>query len=74
MSKEYYAHSLEGKPPSEWQLLEKHLNRVAELAKSFAKSFGGRDWGYVAGLWHVLEKFCKVDHYPIICFFNFVNI
>jgi len=36
---EYYAHSLEGKPPSEWQRLDEHLNNVAEMASSFAKKF-----------------------------------
>jgi len=40
MTRQYYAHSLEGKPPSEWQPLEEHLRKVAELAWSFAKSFG----------------------------------
>jgi hypothetical protein len=32
MTKKYYAHSLEGKPPEEWQLLDEHLNNVAERA------------------------------------------
>ena len=36
MEKKYYAHSLEGKPPEEWQPLEEHLKNVAELARSFA--------------------------------------
>jgi hypothetical protein len=26
-TKQYYAHSLEGKPPSEWHKLEEHLIR-----------------------------------------------
>ena len=29
MTKKFYAHSLDGKPPSEWQLLEEHLKNVA---------------------------------------------
>ncbi|MBI4683786.1 MAG: hypothetical protein HY755_01135 [Nitrospirae bacterium] len=29
----YYAHSFEGKPKSEWQGLEEHLRNVAELAR-----------------------------------------
>ena len=28
MVKKYYAHSLEGKPPSEWQPLEEHLKML----------------------------------------------
>ena len=48
MDKEYYAHSLEGKPPSEWQRLDEHLKNVAEMARSFARAFGVEDWGYLA--------------------------
>ena len=33
MPKKYYAHSLEGKSPSEWQPLEEHLKNVAEMAR-----------------------------------------
>jgi len=40
MEKKYYAHSFPGKPPEEWQPLEELLRNVAELARSFAKSFG----------------------------------
>jgi len=54
-----YAHSLEGKPPSEWQPLDEHLKNVAEMARSFAKPFGAGDWGYLAGLWHDLGKYSK---------------
>jgi hypothetical protein len=43
MEKKYYAHSLEGKPPEEWQPLEEHLRNVAKLAKSFASQFGVGD-------------------------------
>ncbi len=57
MMKKYYAHSLAGRPPSEWQPLEQHLRNVAELARGFAESFGAGDWGYLAGLWHDLGKF-----------------
>jgi len=56
MSDAYYAHSLPGKPPSEWQLLEDHLKNVAELARSFAEPFGAGEWAYLAGLWHDLGK------------------
>ena len=57
MDKEYYAHSLEGKPPSEWQPLEEHLKNVAEIARSFSEDFGTGDWGYLAGLWHDIGKY-----------------
>ncbi|OQY11855.1 MAG: hypothetical protein B6I30_05995 [Desulfobacteraceae bacterium 4572_187] len=57
MNKQYYAHSLDGKPPSEWQPLEKHLKNVAEIARSFAESFDAGDWGYLAGFWHDIGKY-----------------
>jgi CRISPR-associated endonuclease/helicase Cas3 len=57
--KEYYAHSLEGKPPESWHRLEDHLKSVAELARSFANDFGAGEWGYLAGLWHDLGKYSK---------------
>ena len=50
--REYYAHSVEGRPVGEWHLLEEHLKGTAELAKSFADEFGSREWGYLAVLWH----------------------
>lgn len=52
MTEKYYAHSLEGKPKSEWQSLDEHLNNVAEKARSFAKVFGAGDWAYLAGALH----------------------
>jgi CRISPR-associated endonuclease/helicase Cas3 len=59
MDQTYYAHSLEGRPPSEWQPLEEHLRNVAEKARSFAEVFGAGDWAYLAGLWHDLGKYSK---------------
>jgi CRISPR-associated endonuclease/helicase Cas3 len=50
MNRKYYAHTLEGRPPSEWQPLEKHLKNVAKMAKGFADRFKAGDWGYLAGL------------------------
>ena len=35
----YYAHSLEGKPPSEWQPLEEHLRNVAKTTQSSPDGF-----------------------------------
>jgi hypothetical protein len=47
--KEYYAHSLEGKPPEDWHRLDDHLKDVAELTGSFANDFHAGDWAYLAG-------------------------
>jgi CRISPR-associated endonuclease/helicase Cas3 len=52
-----YAHSLIGRPEAEWEPLEEHLARVAELAALFASAFGAREWGRLAGLWHDLGKY-----------------
>jgi CRISPR-associated endonuclease/helicase Cas3 len=57
MPKEFYAHSLPGRPKEEWQLLEEHLRNVAGMARRFAEPFGGGDWAYLAGLWHDLGKY-----------------
>lgn len=54
---DYYAHSLPGKPPQDWEPLEDHLKAVAELAGEFAEKFGAREWGKVAGFWHDLGKY-----------------
>ena len=53
----YYAHSLEGRPPSEWQDLEEHLLSVADSAAKFAALFGGEEWARLAGLWHDIGKY-----------------
>jgi CRISPR-associated endonuclease/helicase Cas3 len=53
----FYAHSLEGEPPTNWQELEEHLLRVARLAARFAEAFHSGSWGYCAGLWHDLGKY-----------------
>lgn len=47
MPEKYYAHSLEGYPPEDWQLLEVHLKNVAEMARGFAEEFGSGEWGYL---------------------------
>jgi CRISPR-associated endonuclease/helicase Cas3 len=56
MTKEYYAHSLQGMPPSEWQLLEEHLNNVADLAEVFAEAFNASSWARLAGQNHDIGK------------------
>ena len=59
----HYAHTLESRPPEEWEPLEAHLRLTAEGAGSFpgaagfAEAFGCRDWGRVLGLWHDLGKY-----------------
>ncbi|MBW2097131.1 MAG: CRISPR-associated endonuclease Cas3'', partial [Deltaproteobacteria bacterium] len=59
MDREFYAHSLEGRPPNEWQTLEEHLKNVANMARSFATDFGAGEWGYLAGLWHDIGKYSE---------------
>jgi CRISPR-associated endonuclease/helicase Cas3 len=54
-----YAHTLPGRPSSEWQLLEDHLKNVADLAPSFAEPFGAGEWAFLAGLWHDIGKYSK---------------
>ena len=49
MKKEYFAHSLEGRPSKDWQRLDEHLKKVANLAKQFTESFRGGDWAYLTG-------------------------
>lgn len=57
--KNYYAHSLPGRPPEEWQPLEQHLKNVAEMARGFAEPFRAGEWGYLAGLWHDIGKYSQ---------------
>lgn len=40
MDQKYYAHSKEGRPPSEWQPLEEHLRNVGEMASGFNEALG----------------------------------
>ncbi|MDI6448079.1 CRISPR-associated endonuclease Cas3'' [Anaerobaca lacustris] len=54
--KQFYAHSLPGKPESEWQRLDMHLRAVAALASGFAQKFGSSDWAWNAGMLHDLGK------------------
>lgn len=59
MQKEFYAHSLEGRPQEEWQKLEEHLRNVAKLARKFAESFGGGDWAELIGWLHDIGKYSQ---------------
>jgi CRISPR-associated endonuclease/helicase Cas3 len=53
---EFYAHSLPGRPESEWQPLDVHLKAVAALASGFARQFCSCDWAWNAGLLHDFGK------------------
>lgn len=53
----YYAHSGQQADRSDWQLLQDHLQAVAELAQKRAQVFGGADWAHLAGLLHDLGKY-----------------
>ena len=54
-----YAHSLPGRPLSEWEPLEKHLHEVGELAQAFAANFNAAEWGYLLGRCHDLGKYSR---------------
>jgi len=53
----YYAHTLPGHSPDDWQPLAEHLQNVATLAAEFAATFNASSWAYLAGLWHDLGKY-----------------
>jgi len=57
--RDYYAHSLAGKSPGDWEPLPTHLANVAELARSFAADFAAGEWGSALGLWHDLGKYSR---------------
>ncbi len=50
MKDEYYAHSLDGKPPEEWQRLEDTLKQVVEMVRSFAEAFWAGETAYLGSL------------------------
>lgn len=54
-----YAHSVPGRPISEWHLLEDHLRETGNLAYRFAIPWGAEAWARVAGRWHDLGKFSR---------------
>ena len=56
MPDEIYAHSLAGRPKTEWEPLALHLARVAESGAGFAAGFGAAAWGDVLGRCHDLGK------------------
>lgn len=56
LSEEQYAHTLEGRPPDEWEPLAAHLSKVADSASNFARAFGAEYWGEILGRCHDLGK------------------
>ncbi len=52
---EYFAHST-NENHHRHNLVD-HLKAVAEIARDFAKPFGGEEAAYYAGLWHDIGKF-----------------
>lgn len=52
----FYAHSKEGRPKEEWQLLEEHLKNVAEKAGKCAAKFQSSNWAWNAAWLHDLGK------------------
>jgi hypothetical protein len=52
MTEPFYAHSIPGKPPSEWQLLEGHVRNVAEMAELSAELLVARI-DAVVPLWEI---------------------
>lgn len=52
----YYAHSKENAPVSEWQSLNQHACAVAAIGAEFCKAFDASQWGFAAGLLHDLGK------------------
>lgn len=54
--KQFYAHSLPGLSPSQWQKLDDHLKAVADNACEFAEPFGAGDWAWNAGWLHDVGK------------------
>ncbi len=57
--KRFFAHTLPGRPPGEWEELHDHLEAVAERAAEFGGRFGAAAWAHRAGLWHDLGKYSQ---------------
>ncbi|MDR2696380.1 MAG: CRISPR-associated endonuclease Cas3'', partial [Deltaproteobacteria bacterium] len=53
----FFAHSILGQPPDQWQPLHEHLAAAAHKAAEFAAAFGSGEWTLLCGLLHDLGKF-----------------
>lgn len=53
----YYGHSGKNSDYSDWQMLKKHLEGVADKAGFFAEEFGAADISYLAGIYHDIGKY-----------------
>ncbi len=53
----YYAHSVTGRPETEWEPLARHLTEVADGARRHGQRFGAEALSEVAGLAHDLGKY-----------------
>ena len=51
-----YAHTLSDQESAHWEVLDDHLDKVAESAAEFAASFNARTWGEILGKCHDLGK------------------
>jgi CRISPR-associated endonuclease/helicase Cas3 len=56
MLKPHFAHSLAGRPTSEWQPLKDHLANVAETALKYASTFHSENWAWNAAWLHDIGK------------------
>lgn len=57
----YYAHTLENRPESEWELMSDHEQNVARRCREFLARIdpGLGDCGELLGLWHDLGKYSR---------------
>ena len=44
MTERFFAHTMPGAPEAEWEPLDKHLEKVADLAARFAAAFDAEEW------------------------------
>lgn len=64
---QHYAHTIQGQPPEAWELLEDHLQLVAQYCSRFADTFNAKDFGEVLGMWHDLGKYSKEFQAYLYC-------
>ncbi len=58
---DFYAHSLENRPTTEWEPMETHEKCVARLCRLFLRRIDARlaSWGEPLGRWHDLGKYLR---------------